>query len=765
MAAPGPVVIDPKEKKKLTGLARKAARRGEHREAGELYVRAGELKEAVRCYLAASDISEASVLLARAGDPIGAAKLRENLEEWSFAGDLYRHGKAWDDAARCFDRAHKPAEQARVYIAAGQSVKAAQLLEKLGLSRMAAWTYAEAGEPERAAAAFRSAYEAEVERFHTDSAVQRSVPVIGLARMSGRMLAAAGKLEDGVAFLESAGLYSDAAEILKLGGQVSRAADYLVRSGRLLEAAAMLDESGEKARADELRGDLALSKGQKREAIRYYERAGQFERAGQLYEESDDPASAARMYEMGGQFDRAADLHRQSGDSLRAAQAFEKAKAWEAAAEEYVKAKELTRATQMLEQAGRKFQAADLYIRRGRLEEAIRLLQELESDDTNYRQGKSMLGDIFREKGMFSLAIKSYQLAVGNDEVTASNIEAFYQMAACHEREGNLTAAAALFERILVRDYLYKDTQSRLQSLKRQIGEGSSGRTTTGGRGRDAYAETMFGAPAAPPKPKRYRVESELGRGGMGIVYKAHDTLLDRETALKVLPPHFKAHPQALEAFFREAKAAAAMNHPNIVTIYDMGEDAGDNYIAMEFVDGQTLREVLNQQKLFPVKAALLVAGQICRALEYAHGRRVIHRDIKPANIMWTKDKQVKIMDFGLAKVVSEVQAQQTIVAGTPYYMSPEQTLGEGVDYRTDIYSTGVTLFELLTGRVPFKDGDVAYHHMHTPPPAASSFNPKVSPALDAVIQKAMSKNKEERHQGARALFDDLKSLVDKGLV
>lgn len=764
MAATQTTVLDPKEKKKLSAQARKASKRGEHKMAGELFARAGEVREAVRNYLAASEQGEAALLLARTGDPAGAAKIRENLEEWSFAGDLYRHAKAWNDAARCYEKAHKPAEQARVLQSAGKHVAAAQIFEKLGLYRMAGWIYAECGEPERAAEAFRNAYQAEAKRFSGDQILQRSTPVIGLARLSGRMRAAAGQLDQAVTFLEEAGLYSDVAEILKQAGDVSRAADYLVRGGKLVEAAQMLEAAGENRRADELRGDLALSKGQKLEAIGYYERAGQSERAGALYEELGDPLNAARTYETAGRFDQAGALYETAGEAARAALAFEKAGIHARAATQYVLAKDLTRATKMFESAGDRYRAAELYIRRGMLEEAIKLLQEIGNGNPDFRRGKAALGDIFREKGMFSLAIKNYQLAVGNDDVTSDNIEVFYQMAACHEREGNLSAAVGLFERVLVKDYVFKDTQQRLQSLKRQL-DASSGRVSSGRRtAADQFAETMFEAPQA-AKPRRYRIEGELGRGGMGIVYKAYDTMLDRIVALKVLPPHFKNHPQALEAFFREAKAAAAMNHPNIVTIYDMGEDGGENYIAMEYVDGQTLKEVLNREKVFPVKVAMLISGQVCKALEYAHGRKVIHRDIKPSNIMWTKDRQVKIMDFGLAKVVSEVQQQQTMVAGTPYYMSPEQTLGEGVDFRTDIYSTGVMLFELLTGRVPFKDGDVAYHHMHTPPPAASSLNPKVPPALDEVIRKAMAKKKEDRYQSTRALFDELKSVVDRGLV
>jgi len=261
-------------------------------------------------------------------------------------------------------------------------------------------------------------------------------------------------------------------------------------------------------------------------------------------------------------------------------------------------------------------------------------------------------------------------------------------------------------------------------------------------------------------RDERYTLVEEVGRGGMGIVYKARDNILERMVAFKILPTSLKEHPQALKNFFREAKSAARLNHPNIVTVYDAGEEGGTYYIAMEYVEGETIKQILNREGVLPVKAVIMIAGQICKALEYAHGRKIVHRDIKSSNIMWTPEKQVKLMDFGLAKVIEEVKGYQTIASGTPYYMSPEQTLGRNIDHRTDIYSLGITMFEMATGKLPFRHGDAAYHHVHTPPPEAKEQNDGLPENLNDIILRCMQKKPEDRYHNAKELFKALKKVV-----
>jgi serine/threonine protein kinase len=263
----------------------------------------------------------------------------------------------------------------------------------------------------------------------------------------------------------------------------------------------------------------------------------------------------------------------------------------------------------------------------------------------------------------------------------------------------------------------------------------------------------------APVSQKRYEIVRELGRGGMGVVYLARDSVLEREVAYKVLPEGLRSNPNALKNFLREAKAAAQLNHANIVTVYDAGESEHGFYMAMELVEGTTLKEILRQRGAVSANAVVYIMRQMAAALSYAHGKKVVHRDIKTANTMWTSERQVKIMDFGLAKLMEEVRNATTMISGTPFYMSPEQTLGRDVDHRTDIYSLGVTIFELATGELPFQKGNVPYHHVHTAPPDPRSIKADIPTGLSSVILRCLQKAPGERFQSAKELLEELDRL------
>ena len=182
----------------------------------------------------------------------------------------------------------------------------------------------------------------------------------------------------------------------------------------------------------------------------------------------------------------------------------------------------------------------------------------------------------------------------------------------------------------------------------------------------------------------------------------------------------------------------------------------------MEFVDGNTLKEIVRRRGAIASGGVLHVLVQMCEALAFAHDKKIVHRDIKTANTMWTRDRKAKIMDFGLAKIVEEVRNHTTLVSGTPYYMSPEQTLGRNVDYRTDIYSLGVTIFELATGRLPFTEGNIPYHHVHTPPPDARELKPDVPLMLAEIIARCLRKDPEQRYQSVREILAEVRTAMGR---
>ena len=259
----------------------------------------------------------------------------------------------------------------------------------------------------------------------------------------------------------------------------------------------------------------------------------------------------------------------------------------------------------------------------------------------------------------------------------------------------------------------------------------------------------------------RYRVEARIGSGGMGEVYRGVDTVLDRTVAIKVLLPQFARDTNFVDRFRREAQAAARLNHPNLVGIYDSGADGETQFIVMEFIEGRTLDDFMSAGGRFTVPHAVEVAEKICDALAYAHVAGVIHRDIKPANVMVTRKGEVKVMDFGIARIVAGPQTapQTSAVLGTAAYISPEQAQGQPVDGRSDIYSLGAVLYEMLTGRPPFT-GDspvaVAYKQVNESPVLPSIANPEVTPLLDAVLMRALAKNPANRYQTADEFRADL---------
>ncbi|WP_327293267.1 protein kinase domain-containing protein [Streptomyces sp. NBC_01198] len=267
----------------------------------------------------------------------------------------------------------------------------------------------------------------------------------------------------------------------------------------------------------------------------------------------------------------------------------------------------------------------------------------------------------------------------------------------------------------------------------------------------------------------RYVLRDLLGQGGMASVHLAHDTVLDRPVAVKTLHTNLGHEPSFRERFRREAQSVAKLNHTNIVSVFDSGEDTIDGqvvpYIVMEYVEGKPLGDVLAadiaQHGAMPADRALKIAGDVLAALAVSHEMGLVHRDIKPGNVMITRRGTVKVMDFGIARAMQSGVTSMTqtgMVVGTPQYLSPEQALGRGVDERSDLYSVGCMLFELLTGRLPF-DADsplaMAYQHVQETPPAPTTFNRALTPAVDALIARALRKNPAERFPTADAMHDE----------
>lgn len=265
----------------------------------------------------------------------------------------------------------------------------------------------------------------------------------------------------------------------------------------------------------------------------------------------------------------------------------------------------------------------------------------------------------------------------------------------------------------------------------------------------------------------RYEIVDELGQGAMGIVYKAKDPLIDRVVAIKTINLSLALNEkEEYEArFYQEAKAAGRLSHPNIVTIFDVGKSGDIAYIAMEFLQGRELRDIMNDCGLLPLDQVLDIAIQVARGLAYAHEHDIVHRDIKPSNIMVVRDGHCKITDFGIARMASSaVRTQTGMVLGSPKYMSPEQVMGKALDQRSDIFSLGVMLYEMLIGKAPFNGENVnaiMYQTLNTVPPPPTTLNSAVPEMINFIVAKALAKGVEDRYANATEFADDLRACRD----
>jgi tetratricopeptide (TPR) repeat protein len=741
---------------------RKTRRRAEKEADGLL--KAGRLREAAEVLLENGRVDRAVETFVKAEEFVRAAEARHDQNRFSEAAELFERAGRFESAGTIYAQQGEFTRAAEAYVKAGRFSVAAEMFEKQGEHRKAADAYAQVGFHRHAAQAYVRCQEWEKAATSLEEVIAEEGSRVGtgqqdtrkqkelrtLILQAGKLFEQAGKLDRAETVLERGGCLVAAAEMALRLDHFAKAAALFQSAGQPLRAAEALERMGERKEAARLRGEYHRDHGDDDEAARWLEESGDHVAAGDLLRRLERHGEAGVCYERQGDLLAAGEMYRLSGDSLRAARAYEKGDHLREAADCYGDAGDFRNQAELLGRAGEHLAAGEIFHREGLDDDAIKVLQRVDPGTTGFVQASALLGSIFRAKGMHSLSIKKLRQAIGEAPISRENVDAYCTLASVHELAEDWNEAVEIYEKILAFDYHHTDVETRLAAARaKAVAAGTSELSTPSAR-----------RTQTPGQPGRYQILGELGRGGMGIVYKARDTVLDRVVAYKVLPDALKENPQALRNFLREAKSAAQLNHPNIVTVYDAGEQDGRYYIAMEHVDGTTLKEILRRKRQISPNGVLHVLVQMSEALAYAHEKKIVHRDVKTANTMWTRDKKAKIMDFGLAKVVEEVRNHTTLVSGTPYYMSPEQTLGRNVDHRTDIYSLGVTLFELTTGQLPFREGNVPYHHVHTPPPDPRALAPQLPEVLARIILRCLQKDPDARYQSTREILAEVRAAA-----
>ncbi len=382
---------------------------------------------------------------------------------------------------------------------------------------------------------------------------------------------------------------------------------------------------------------------------------------------------------------------------------------------------------------------------------------EGESAETN-----RMLGVSFQSQGMLDMAFDKFRRVPVDDEMK----DVLYNLALDFERKRQFNKAASVYEYIENHDSKFKDVGVRKSKLMQAsetmvFGDNIFG----GGKGDDLMATGTDTRPTL----GRYEVIKQLGKGAMGIVYLGKDPRINRTTAIKTFQFGDEFEPEEAEKlkkqFFREAESAGTLAHPNIVTIYDAGDEQDLAFIAMELLEGDDLEKNTKKDNLLPMRKVIGYIADVADGLDYAHQQGIVHRDIKPANIMLLNSGIVKITDFGIARITATSQTQTGVVKGTPFYMSPEQFSGEKVDGRSDIFSLGVMFFQLLTGELPFRaDSPAALMNqiMNVPHPNPKKINQKIPTPIVSIINESLKKDREKRYQKASKMRDHLKGVGAK---
>ena len=510
--------------------------------------------------------------------------------------------------------------------------------------------------------------------------------------------------------------------------------------GDVQAAARALAREGQDKVSNFLLARMHLEQGNKPRSAEHFEYAGHLSDAARLREELEDWPRAASLYQKVGESLRAGEMYQRAGDLVRAGKAYETASELDRALACYRDARDTERVIGVLERRGETFEAALMARDNDDRSRAIKLLQQVLADDPNYTEACLMLVDALETEGHVDLAAQKLHERLERGDAPTASPELRARLSELWERSGDLARALDSWEKLRLEEPAWPELSSRIDNLRKRL---SAERTPNGSR-------TLSGAMQQDPAESRYEILEQIGRGGMGVVFRARDRRLGREVALKRLPDNLRDHPTAVELFLREARAAASLNHPNIVTVHDADQDDGTFYITMELLEGDPLHVILRRAGRLSARDCARLGLQICAGLEYAHERRIVHRDIKTSNLFFTRGKVVKIMDFGLAKMLEEVRRSTTVIGGTPYYMAPEQAAGENVDARADLYALGVTFFELATGNVPYREGDVIYHHRHSPVPDPRERAEGIPDGLAELILHLLVKDPSQRCASAR---------------
>ncbi len=757
--------------------AREAQKAGDNTRAGELYLKAGDVEAAKKAFRKAGLPQRVAPLELRTGNPRGAAELYEKAGDafaweaskaWEAAGDPAQAREAALRAlveARSSGRFDRLAEVAEVVRDADALADATRKLAEgvpHGVGRAGAWKRA----AETALAAGRKLDAAECYRSAGDAAV------------AGPLFMECGRPVDALREFEKTGDLARAAEAAAAAGQEQVAAEHAARDkeakGDLVGAGEAWLRAGKADRA----ATLFERRGQSDRAAAAWLQAGKPDRAAPLFLKVGDVAAAAAAYEASGQPAVAAVHYRQLGELERAANLYRSAGRWAEAAQVLQDRGEFEEAVSLFVRAGRGLDAARSALKAGQRERTWELLSGVRRNDAG-------VGDLFLDLAEAHLshdepkdAVHVLRELLGTLPPEPRSLPAHDALVRALEATGDVAEAADRMAAIAALDPEFRGAARRAEMLAakkaflppRGEGDGAPGQAAvptlfrSGSTSRPAPSGSfpLPGTTVAVPSPdspeRRFEIVAELGRGGMGIVHKARDHKLERFVALKILPAQLWGDETAMRYFTREARAIAALNHPNVVSLYDFGEGFGSAYLAMEYLEGANLQSLLKSDHDRVKRNWREWFVQATRGVAAAHSKGILHRDIKPANLVLDENGTIRILDFGLARPVADTGLTSKLI-GTPAFFPPELLRGEPPTAASDVYSLGATFYTLAAGRWPYVGDDVLVARLERDPDDPRPYAPFLTDDEVFVLLKSIARHRPERYQDGGELLQALLSL------
>ncbi len=719
--------------------AKRACKQNMFLKSGKIYEEIGEFRKALQVYEEGQEYDVMGVLLEKLNKESEAIEIYKKSGNSDNLVKLLLKRKNVEAAGIVLENNNRFQEAAELYYNYERYEKAAQIYEKKGFYKKAALIYEKGGDIRKAAVNFEKWF---VSSFDTMVGFQNSKQLEQELIKAVDLYTQLNEPERAYDLLIKYGKFEKAAEVAIKMNRLSDAAKNFERAQMPIKAAEIYERLDQPKIAWLLRGESAFAKGNTLEAAEWFLKGEDYTRAAELFEWDKKYAKAAYCFFMNQNFLGAADNYLKDGNEEEAAKMFEMGREWKMAANISAKYGKFQKAGELYENALEYFKAGASFIKVDDDRRALANFQLVPVDSPDFNASITHMANIFLKNRKPQLVIEKIEKLLGENPIDKSNIEWFYVLGQAYENAGNFKRAFEIYQLILTENYSFKDVHQKIKDVEGLI---------------QKYQEMEL---ISEDSSERYRIIEKVGEGGMGVVFKAEDTVLKRVVALKILNKTLVADKRNLERFFSEARSTASLTQANIVTVYDVGQIKDDYFISMEFIEGENFMSLIRRKKVFSPSQIIFIAIKLFKALDYSHRKGIIHRDIKPHNIMITKQKEIKIMDFGLAVILGDQKKGESgVITGTPYYMSPEQIQGIPVDHRTDIYSSGTTLFHLTTGHVPFKGENIFYQHLFDPVPPIKKYRSDVPEKLCQIIEKCMEKKREQRFQSAMEVLNEMKDI------